>query len=167
MKSKIRLSLYSSIITILVIGVLLTICILSFRNGDAFYIGLSLLLIVIVCGLFYAPVSISANKKEIIIKSSLKKHRIPLQNIESIKLFQPTLGAIRLFASGGFMGYWGLFREGDVGRYMAFYGKASDCFMIKMNNGDKYVLGCENPNEMVRYIKSMIQDISNKKNLDF
>ena len=54
------------------------------------------------------------------------------------------------------MGYWGLFREGDVGRYMAYYGKASDCFMIRMKNGDKYVLGCKNPGEMVEYIKSFI-----------
>ncbi|MCM1349257.1 MAG: hypothetical protein NC338_07590 [Firmicutes bacterium] len=50
-----------------------------------------------------------------------------------------------------------LFKEADVGRYYAFYGKASDCFLIRMKNGDKYVLGCENPGAMVDYIKSTMK----------
>ena len=54
------------------------------------------------------------------------------------------------------MGYWGLFKEGDVGNYIAFIGKSSDCFMIRMKNGDKYVLGCKNPKMMVTEIKKKI-----------
>lgn len=77
-------------------------------------------------------------------------------DIDNVELFQPTMGAIRIFASGGFMGYWGMFREGDIGRYYAFYGKASDCFLIRMKNGDKYVLGCDNPSHMVAFIRSQI-----------
>ena len=50
-----------------------------------------------------------------------------------------------------------IFKEGDIGRYYAFYGKASDCFLIRLKNGDKYMLGCENPAEMVRYIRSQIK----------
>ena len=79
-----------------------------------------------------------------------------MRNVESVELFMPTMGAIRIFASGGFMGYWGIFREGDIGRYYGFYGKASDCFLVRMKNGDKYVLGCENPKIMVDYINANI-----------
>ena len=79
-----------------------------------------------------------------------------MESIESAELFQPTMGAIRICASGGFMGYWGLFREGDIGKYMGYYGKASDCFMIRTKKGDKYVLGCENPSETVEFIKSQL-----------
>ncbi len=79
-----------------------------------------------------------------------------MQNVASVELFQPTMGAIRICGSGGFMGYWGLFREGDIGRYYAFYGKASDCFLVRMKNGDKYVLGCDQPQKMVDYIESQI-----------
>lgn len=77
-----------------------------------------------------------------------------MRDIERVELFQPTMGAIRIFASGGFMGYWGVFRESDIGRYYGFYGKASDCFLVKMKIGDKYVLGCDNPQKIVDYIES-------------
>lgn len=77
-----------------------------------------------------------------------------MRDVESVEYFQPTMGAIRVFGSGGFMGYWGVFREGDIGRYYAFYGKASDCFLVRMRNGDKYVLGCEEPDKMIDYIKA-------------
>ena len=113
-------------------------------------------LILLVSSLFYGASYIKADNNNIIMGSILKCRKIPMQNLESIKLFQPTMGAIRIFASGGFMGYWGIFREGDIGRYYAFYGKASDCFLVRMKNGDKYVLGCDNPDKMVDYINSHI-----------
>ncbi len=56
------------------------------------------------------------------------------------------------------MGYWGMFKEGDIGHYTAYYGKASDCFLVRLDNGDKYVLGCKNPDEMIAYIKRMISE---------
>ncbi len=37
---------------------------------------------------------------------------------------------------------------------MFFFGKASDCFLVKMKIGDKYVLGCDNPQKIVDYIES-------------
>lgn len=86
--------------------------------------------------------------------SLCKSRKISVRDIERVELFQPTMGAIRIFASGGFMGYWGVFRESDIGRYYGFYGKASDCFLVKMKIGDKYVLGCDNPQKIVDYIES-------------
>lgn len=64
------------------------------------------------------------------------------------------MGAVRILASGGYFGYWGTFRENDIGRYKASYGRASDCFILIMKNGDKYVFGCKNPQSMVDYIKN-------------
>ena len=80
-----------------------------------------------------------------------------MRMVENVDLFQPTMGTYRLFGSGGFMGYWGLFREGGIGRYAAYYGKASDCFLVKLRNGDKYVLGCTNPSGMVAYISGVVK----------
>ena len=34
--------------------------------------------------------------------------------------------------------------------------KASDCFLVRMKNGDKYVIGCADSSEMVNYIKRQI-----------
>ena len=73
--------------------------------------------------------------------SLCKSRKISVRDIERVELFQPTMGAIRIFASGGFMGYWGVFRESDIGRYYVFFGKASDCFL-------------DNPQKIVDYIES-------------
>ena len=104
----------------------------------------------------FGPWYIRADKDYVIARSILKSKKIPVRDIESIELFQPTIGAVRILGSGGFMGYWGMFKEGDIGRYRAFYGKASDCFLIRMKNGEKYVPGCETPNKMVEHIKSLL-----------
>ena len=121
MKSKVALSRFSTILTVVVSGVLFIGCIATVREKPAFFCLLAIYL---------------------------------MRKVESAERFQPTMGAIRIFASGGFMGYWGIFREGDIGRYYGFYGKASDCFLVRMKNGDKYVLGCKNPDEVVSYIRS-------------
>ena len=158
MESKVKLSTYSLILTLIVTGVMLTGVALLLWNGEnKGFIMAILLFLLLISGWLYSPVSISANENDVTVRSFLRRQRIHVSDIQSVELFQPTMGAIRLFASGGFMGYWGLFREGDIGRYVAYYGKASDCFLIRMKNGDKYVLGCENPGEMVDYIDSKLK----------
>ena len=157
MKSNVKLSKYAFILTIIINIVLILCCVFMFQETPGFWIVLSILLVLLIFGLLYGPTQIVANPEYVILKSYLRKHKILVRNIESVELFQPTMGAIRLCASGGYFGYWGIFREGDIGRYAGYYGKSSDCFLIKMKNGDKYVLGCKNPEEMVEYIQSQIK----------
>ncbi|TFU92690.1 hypothetical protein E4T81_11180 [Barnesiella sp. WM24] len=156
MKSKISYSRFATILTVIVLGLLFIGCIVTIHEKPAFFMLLVIYLILLVSSLFYGASYIKADNNNIIMGSILKCRKISMQNLESIELFQPTMGAIRIFASGGFMGYWGIFRESDIGRYYAFYGKASDCFLVRMKNGDKYVLGCDNPDKMVDYINSHI-----------
>ncbi|MDE5808576.1 MAG: PH domain-containing protein [Muribaculaceae bacterium] len=156
MKSKVKFSTYSIILTIVIIAVLVGLCIYT-ENNFKFYFLFSLLFVMLMFGCLYAPMQIEADDESITVKGILKSKKIPIDRIADIETFQPTMGAIRLCGSGGFMGYWGIFREGDVGIYSGFYGRASDCFFIRMKNGDKYVLGCENPGKMVEYIKNNIR----------
>ena len=107
-------------------------------------------------GLFYMPMSISAYKYAIHINRSLKIKTIPMADVKSVRLCPPTMGAIRIFGSGGFLGYWGWFRERDLGKYFAYFGRSSDCFLVELKDGRKYMLGCKNPQKMVEYINSMI-----------
>lgn len=132
-------------------------CVATLHEKPAFLILLSVYLNLLICALFFGTSYIKADPDYVIMGSILKRRKILTSEIESVELFQPTMGAIRICASGGFLGYWGMFREGDIGRYHAFYGKASDCFLVRMKNGDKYVLGCENPGKMVDYISTRIK----------
>lgn len=155
MKSTVNQSIYSFILTIIVIGVLAVGMICTYGT-DKFIILTVLVAVMLAFCMCYAPVSISADKNTVSINSPFKVHSIPMRRIVSVERFYPTMGSRRVCGSGGFMGYWGIFKEGDVGRYMAYYGKASDCFIIRLDNGDKYVLGCKSPNKMVEYISSRI-----------
>lgn len=158
MKSKVRLSAYSSIITIVIIGVLLFALAMTHGETSGFYVILALLITMLIGAGLYSPRMIETDNKEIRIHSPWKSHCIPLDRVKKVELFQPTMGAIRIWASGGFMGYWGLFREGGVGRYTAFYGKASQCFLVCLDKGEQYVLGCEDPEGMVACIRTLIGD---------
>jgi hypothetical protein len=40
---------------------------------------------------------------------------------------------------------------------MAYYGKASDCFLLRLDNGKQYVLGCKDADAMVDYIQKQIK----------
>lgn len=155
MKSIVNQSTFSFILTILVIGLLVAGSICTYGT-DKFILLLAVTVTVLTAGMIYGPMSVSADSNEINVHSSFKIHSIPMRRVVSVERFQPTMGCTRLLGSGGFMGYWGIFREGDVGRYMAFYGQASHCFMVRLDNGDKYVLGCKDTDAMVKYIKSQI-----------
>lgn len=157
MKSRVSLSTFSIILTAIITGALVAGCIVTYPEKPAFIVTLAVLALMVISSLLYAPLSIEADQKKITVRSAMRSQHIPMRNVTEAKLFQPTMGAIRLFASGGYMGYWGIFREGDIGRYMAYYGKASDCFLIRLKNGDKYVLGCKDPSAMVGYIRSQMK----------
>lgn len=164
MKSNVKYSTFATILTALVYIIMYAGCIATVHDKPAFYILLSIYLVMIILGLFYGVMYVKADSDNVILGSLFKSSRIPMCQVESVELFRPTMGAIRLWASGGFMGYWGIFRESDIGNYRAFYGKASDCFLLRMKDGNKYVIGCQNPAEMVEYIKSKInqpQSINN------
>ncbi len=157
MKSRVDLSIFSFILTIIALAAMAA-GVYATYGTDKFVIMCAVVVILLIFCLWYAPLSISANEKEICVNSSFGWHKIPMRRIVSVERFQPTMGSLRLCGSGGFLGYWGMFKEGDIGHYTAYYGKASDCFLVRLDNGDKYVLGCKNPDEMIAYIKRMISE---------
>lgn len=138
------------------LGLLFIGCIATVHEKPAFFTLLAIYLVLLISALFYGAAYIKADSNNIVLGSIFRCKKIPIRNVVSVEIFQPTMGAIRICGSGGFMGYWGIFREGDIGRYYGFYGKSSNCFLVRMKNGDKYVLGCDEPVKMVDYIKSQI-----------
>ena len=158
MESKVKLSSYSLILTTLVALLVLTSVILLLIHSRHI---LSILFCLFFLGcLFLAllkgPVSIKVSNNNIKICNIIDSFLIPISKIQSIELFQPTMGAINICASGGFMGYYGYFKEGDIGKYYACYGRSSDCFIVRMKDGKQYVLGCENPEKIVSCINKQL-----------
>ena len=158
MKQKVKLSAGSVSLTVISIAVLCAAVCLTFENDSmAVCVIMTVLFSVwLVATLFYAPMSISVDDSGLWINRPLRDKRIPLAEVKSVRLLQPTMGARRLSGSGGFFGYWGWFSERDLGKYFAYYGRSSDCFLVRLRNGRQYMLGCENPDEMVEAINKRI-----------
>lgn len=105
--------------------------------------------------LLYAPVSISVDAQRISIRRPLMVKHIPLSEVAAVRMCPPTMAESKLCGSSAYFGYWGWFSQTDTGRYFAYYGKASDCFLITMRDGRKYLLGCNDGASMAGFISRL------------
>lgn len=151
-KHTVDLSRWALILTLTVNAVLLAVCFLTLKTRPTFYIILGIYILTLIFAFCYAPMSIEADGEAVILHSIFRKRKLRYADIDSVRLMQPTMGAVRIIGSGGYMGYWGIYSEGDIGKYFAFYGRSSDCFLIRMKDGRQYMAGCRNPHDIVDFI---------------
>jgi len=157
-KQKVKYSAYSVVMSALCFALLLgLISYLAKRDIWCWIIYSAVLIVWCLSTLYYAPMAISVDEKSLSIHRSLRIKDIPLAEIASVRLCPPTMAECRICGSGGFMGYWGWFRERDIGRYFAYYGRSSECFLVTLKGGKKYMLGCENFKAIVRAIDERIR----------
>lgn len=153
MTQKVRLSTFSIMLSGIVMVILL--CALYFSDSP---VGISIIgaIIIVWCALsmYYMPLSISVSNVELRVNCTIRTKRISLKEISSIERLQATILGRRVFGSDGWFGYWGWYRDKTLGKYFAYYGNENDCFVLRLNNGKQYVLGCDNPDTIVNYIKS-------------
>lgn len=155
MRKKVKLSAWCTIMTLIGLIVLLAAFCLA-KDSLAKYIVVGALVVLCFTALCYMPLSISVKDGEININRPLKIKSIPLSQIASVELYSPTMTSRRICGSGGWFGYYGWFNEPSIGKYFAYYGKASDCFLITLKDGKKYVLGCDAKDEIVEFINKRI-----------
>lgn len=150
-KQAVVLSAYSAVLSGILLIVLGAVAWWA-RHEAEVWLHVGALTILIVCALIYMPLGVSVDGNALVVRRPLATLRIPLADIASARLFQPTIGARRICGSGGWLGWWGWYTEGDTGKYFAYYGKASDCFLVTMTDGRRYVLGCRNPRSVLAAI---------------
>lgn len=159
MKKNVEFSSYCWIISALSTALMCGVFLYALKQPDnewaVWTLGgaITLLLMFTLC---FMPLSISLDSKSLNINRPLKIKSIPLSKIADVKLCPPTMGAKRICGSGGWFGWYGWFSEKDLGKYFAYYGKASDCFLVSLKNGRKYMLGCKDAPEMVKAINNCI-----------
>lgn len=151
MKQSVKFSPYTLFLTICSLTVLIAIMLILLRDGQeiAAYVFAGIIVFICSLSLFYAPISVSVDDHCLNVNRKLRSRSIPFDEIESIRLCPPTMGERRVCGSGGWFGYWGRFYDREVGRYFAYYGKSSDCFLVRLRNGRQYVIGCQNPQAIV------------------
>lgn len=160
MKEKVALSGWSKGLTvamvILTTAILLFVCVYGSETQTIIMSGV--VVILYVTPLLYSPLSIETDDDSLTVNRTLCKKSLPMKDIRSVAAHQPTLAEKRICGSGGWFGYWGWFSEPATGKYFAYYGKASDCFMVTIKDGRKYLLGCENKRRIIEAVKEATQD---------
>ncbi len=155
MKQKVRLDTFSIMLSGIVLIILL--CTLHFTNS---VLIISIITAVVIIwgslALYYMPLSISVENGDLCVNCPFRTKRISLEEINYIERLQPQKSDRRIFGSYGWFGYWGCYKGRTLGKYIAYYGNASDCFIVRLRNGRQYVLGCDNPDAIVNYIKSEV-----------
>lgn len=159
MKRKVILSTWCAILTMITFIILVALLAFTYVEGTSsqFLFFNGFIIVIVLVSLFYVPMSISVDEKGLTVNRSLWHKYIPIAEIEEIRLCPPTMGETRLCGSGGFMGHWGWFKERDLGIYFAYYGRSSDCFLVRLRNGRQYILGCSQPQDIVDYVNNAIQ----------
>lgn len=156
MKSKVKFSRFSILITVGTIG-LLVIGMIVCRDIPTKVITLGVILAAIMIpSMYYAPLRIELTPETLTIRRLLKCKHIPCSEIASADWCYPSGGGIRLCGSGGFMGYWGYFNDVVLGTYFGYIGDRNQCILLKLKSGKKYVISCENYNEMLKEINKYL-----------
>ena len=120
-------------------------------NGSfAIYIPAIIALIILISG-SQAPRSITLNDSKLVLQKLYGQITLPYNQIEEIKPFS-FKHPIRVFGSGGFCGYIGLFHKRGFGFFTSFVGDESQTFYIRMKNRKKYVFSCEDYESIIERI---------------
>lgn len=106
--------------------------------------------------LYFYPLSVEVDDEAVTVNFPARRRSFKLSDIASAEDVQPTMGEWRICGSGGFFGYWGWFRNKVLGRYFAYYGRGSECFIIRLRSGQIYMLGCEDHATVLRWIQARI-----------
>ena len=157
MKKKVILSTYCRILSCVTLLALCGIFIwqlLTPNVGWHIWVLLGVIVFLGLTALLYAPVSVTLNDSSLTLRTPLRSTSIPIDQIASVKMCPPTMTEKRIIGSGGFFGYYGIFSEPTIGRYRAFYGKASDCFLLTLTDGTRYLISCADAPTLVTALTS-------------
>lgn len=160
MKENVHYSAYCWFITIVIIAFCTVLSCIWINNGKlaGAVTLISVLIILLAMAMFYAPLSVKVTYRYVIVKRLLHNRRLAISEIDSVVLCPSTMGAVRICGSGGWFGYWGWFKERDLGKYYAYYGRSSDCFLIILKDGRRYVIGCDNSADVIDFILRRLSD---------
>ncbi len=104
----------------------------------------------------YMPRYIQLNNHSLIVKRGLGKLTIPYSQIIDIRQYKMMSSDIRLFGSGGFLGWIGLFYNKKIGRYYAYVGNLDETFLVITRKGRWYLLSAHPMKEAIKVIKKRI-----------
>lgn len=110
----------------------------------------------LIYGACQAPMRLKMDEDALLIDCLGRTLKLPYAEIESVDPYLLRGTEFRLWGSGGFMGYTGLFYRKDIGRFHAYVGSWRQAFIVTTRQGKKYVLSCEEHDQMMLLLKERI-----------
>ena len=121
------------------------------------WIILGILFIWWIFALCFTPMYVDADDNYVRIRRPFKTRNIRMDEIESAEPYQVSPKASKkAFRSSPIraFGKWGHYKDDKIGEYFAYYGKPDNTVLIKLKNGQKYVVGGTDAKAMADYINS-------------
>lgn len=135
----------------------------NYSSGWGWYtwgwIIIAILFVWWIFALCFTPLYVDADDDEVRIRRPLKTRRIKMNEIESAEPYQVSPDARKkTFKSAPIrtFGKWGHYHDNNIGDYFAYYGKPDNTVLIKLKNGQKYVVGGTDAKAMADYINSKV-----------
>jgi hypothetical protein len=123
-------------------------------NFDIVLLFVAFFLLILSIGFaLYIPIYITLTPQNFTCRIVYKKINIPIVDIATIEPFDFN-NSWRVFGSGGYMGYLGIFANKKVGRYSAYVTNPHFAFIIFLKNGEKFVFSDNHRDSIISYIKN-------------
>jgi hypothetical protein len=125
--------------------------------GEYSVLGLPLIaLLTCVLGYGFSVRGYTLTPDQLIVKRPFKNAVFLRSDIAETTAFgKETMGFVwRLFGSGGFFGYFGIFSSRQLGRFTMYGTQTQNYVLVSFNNGKKIVLTADAPEELVAAIKN-------------
>lgn len=133
---------------------------LTLSEGDqiGFTILLSLIILyflIVLLPYLFSPKCFILTASGVLIRRHLRSILIPYSEISSVKRVSWTWRAVRLGASGGLYGFFGLFHIKGLGRAWMYVTDRSKMILIETKRGTKYIVSPSNPQAFLEKLKSL------------
>lgn len=153
MKHNVYWSRGVKIMSVAVAAILVYSCVMLVTvSGAAVWslLVVALMAAVVLFAVWWAPLSVSLTDDALVINKMIGRTVIPYADIRVVTPYKVTTD-LRLFGSGGFLGYTGLFSSGRLGRYHSYVGSYSQAFLV-VTDRRKYVLSCEGHEQVIAFL---------------
>lgn len=146
-----------SLITLIIIGVIVYVMVAKAGTVHRLtFVVLGLVLVLLAYYGIQAPMSLKLTEDRLVVSKLFGPKEILYADIARVDVYDGYSSDIRLMGNGGFLGYTGLFRSNQLGKYTAFVGDFKQAFYIRTKAGKTYVVSCENREEAVAVIQGKL-----------
>lgn len=120
---------------------------------------IALYFLIVVLPYLLSPRGFILTANGVLIKRHLRSILIPYSEITAFRRASWTWRGIRLWASGGLYGFFGLFHIQKLGRVQMYVTDRGKMILMETRQGKKYIISPSSPQEFLEKLKSLSSSI--------